>query len=148
MGSLFRLCILTVIFLFAGNACADSSGVVVDDPYVRAIPPGMKVSAGYMTLNNNTAAEKKLVAASSDSAKNVELHEHVHKDGMMQMREVESISIPANSSTKIEPGGYHIMLIGLTKAIKEGDVLNIELEFNDGEKQLIKAEVRKADMGM
>ncbi len=148
MSSLLRLCILSVLFLFAGNACADSSGVVVIDPYVRAIPPGLKVSAAYMTLQNNTDAEKKLVGVSSDSAKNAELHEHVHKDGMMQMREVESISIPANSSTMIEPGGYHIMLIGLTKAIKSGDLLNMELKFDDGKKQIIKIEVKKINTGM
>ncbi len=146
MGSLLRLCILTVLFVFVGNVYADNAGIVVDDPYVRAIPPGMKVSAAFMTLKNNTSTDRKLIGASSESAKNVELHQHLDKDGMMQMREVKSIEIPANGSAELQPGGYHMMLIGLTKAIKHGDILSIELEFANGAKQTIKADVRKFDM--
>ena len=128
-------------FLFA-------SEVTVDSPYVRAIPPGQTISAAFMTLKNTSDSPVDLVKASSDIARNVELHEHLHESGMMKMRQVAKISIAANSETALKPGGYHIMLIGLKKAIKPDDVIDITLSFSDGSEQVIKAEVKKITMEM
>jgi len=120
----------------------------VDAPYIREVPPGQMTSASFLTLKNASDKEIALIKATSDVAKNVELHEHVHEDGMMKMRQVPKIVIPANGETTLKPGGYHIMLIGLTRKIKAGDIIDIELEFDNGEKQTIKAEVKKIMQGM
>ncbi len=136
------------LILLALSPLTFSKGVVVDNPYARAIPPGQKISAAFMTLVNESDKNIDLVKATSDSAKNVELHEHVHEDGMMKMRQVPKISVAANGKTELKPGGYHIMLIGLVKHIEPKDVLTLNLEFSDGSKQVIKTEVRKIMMGM
>lgn len=120
----------------------------VDNPYVREVPPGQMTSASFLTIKNASDKEVALIKATSDVAKNVELHEHVHKDGMMQMRQVPKIVIPANGETILKPGGYHIMLIGLTRKIKAGDMVDINLEFDNGDKTAIKAEVKKIMQGM
>lgn len=138
--------LLISLFLFSGLASA--KGISVDSPYVREVPPGQMTSASFLILKNDSAKNIALIKASSDVAKNVELHEHVHEGGMMKMRQVKQIDVAANSATSLKPGGYHIMLIGLTRKIKAGDRVNINLEFDNGDKKTIKAEVKKIMQGM
>ena len=140
-----------VLLMFSGTAFADgklTNGISIESPYVRAIPPGQPISAAFMVLKNNTDTEVALVKATSDIAETAELHEHVEESGMMKMRQVPKISIAAKAKTDLKPGGYHIMLINLKKVIKPGDIIAINLEFDNGAKQVIKAEVKKMMMGM
>ena len=64
----------------------------------------------------------------------------------MKMREVKSIDIKANGQAELKPGGYHIMLINIRQALKEGDAVPIALSFDDGSKQQIEAPVRKVQI--
>jgi len=147
LHSLFAL----ILFIYSGTAFAEAkqaNEITIEAPYVRAIPPGQPVSAAFMVLKNDTDSELALIKASSDIAETVELHEHVEDNGMLKMRQVPKISIAAKATTDLKPGGYHIMLINLKKAIKPGDIININLEFDNGTKQTIKAEVKKIMMGM
>ena len=146
MKSFTQISLTIVLLLSMGLAFA--KGISANDPYVREVPPGQTNSATFLTLKNDSDKEIALIKASSDVAKNVELHEHAHVNGMMQMRQVKKIIIPANSVTELKPGGYHIMLIGLTRKIKSGDIIDLNLEFDDGSKQAIKATVKKVMQGM
>ena len=140
--------ILISVFLLIASGFTFAKGISVDTPYVREVPPGQMISASFMTLKNDTDKAIALVKASSDVAKTVELHEHVHDGGMMKMRQIPKIMIPANGVTVLKPGGYHIMLIGLQRKIKSGDKIKINLEFDNGDKQTITATVKKVMMGM
>ncbi len=146
MKQLNKLVLAWCLFLLTSLSFA--KGISINDPYVREVPPGQMNSATFLVLKNDSDKEIALIKANSDVAKNVELHEHVHKDGMMQMRQVQKITIPANGVTELKPGGYHIMLIGLTRQIKSGDIIDLNLEFDDDSKQAIKATVRKVMQGM
>jgi copper(I)-binding protein len=146
MKRLFQLIMSLLILSSMGSTYA--KGISVDNPYVREVPPGQMTSASFLLLKNDNNKEISLIKASSDVAKNVELHEHVHNNGMMQMRQVPKIVIPANSTQELKPGGYHIMLIGLTRKIKAGDKININLEFDNGDKKTITATVKKIMQGM
>jgi copper(I)-binding protein len=139
---------MTIALILSGVVAADA--VIVIDPYVRAMPPGQKVTGAFLSLKNDSGSDRSLVRAESDVAKNVEMHEHVHKDGMMQMREVEKIDIAKGSTTALKPGGLHIMLIGLTRELNVGDIVDIKLIFDDGSELIAKAPVKKilAGMGM
>ena len=139
--------LLTMVFLLS-TGFTFAKGISANDPYVREVPPGQTNSATFLTLKNDSDKQIALIKANSDVAKNVELHEHVHANGMMQMRQVPKIIIPANGVTELKPGGYHIMLIGLTRKIKSGDIVDLNLEFDDGSKQAIKATVKKVMQGM
>jgi copper(I)-binding protein len=140
--------ILLTVTLLLSSGLSFAKGISVDDPYVREVPPGVPTSATFLMLKNDSDKDIALIKATSDVAKNVELHEHVHDNGMMKMRQIPKISIPANGTTVLKPGGYHIMLIGLTRKIKSGDVIDLALEFDDGSKKSVKAEVKKVLKGM
>ena len=139
------LFVLSLVFISSLSFAKD---IDVVSPYIREVPPGVTTSAAFLTLKNNTDKASSLVKVSSYAAKNIELHEHTHKDGMMEMRQVEKIIIPAQGETTLKPGGYHIMLIALTRKIKSGDKVTLELEFDNGDKQQIEAEVKRIMQGM
>ena len=91
MKKVLHTLVMSIALTLSGVVAADA--VIVIDPYVRAMPPGQKVTGAFLSLKNDGDSDRSLIRAESDVAKDVELHEHVHKDGMMQMREVEKIDI-------------------------------------------------------
>lgn len=121
---------------------ASAAAIAVSDPYVRLLPPGAPASAAYFVLDNSGAAERRLVKAESPAAQTVELHEHRDEMGVMKMREVAAIVVKAHGRTQLKPGGYHLMLIGLKQALREGDRVPITLIFDDGSKVAVEAPVR------
>ena len=130
---------------FAGNV-ADT--VMVANPYVRAVPPGQPNSAAFMTLHNMGESAHAVVSASSPAARVVELHTHIHKDGMMMMRQIPRIELPAAAETELKPGGLHIMLIGLKQAMQPGAMVSLTLNFDDGSSKTVQAPVRDVLGGM
>ena len=122
---------------------AADSALRIDAPYVRLAPPSAPASAAFMVIGNTGNAPRKLIKAQRPVARAVELHNHVNDNGVMKMREVPSIEIKAKSQAELKPGGYHIMLIDLRQALKEGDLVPITLTFDDGSSLPIDAPERK-----
>ncbi|MDD5249140.1 MAG: copper chaperone PCu(A)C [Rhodocyclaceae bacterium] len=138
-----RLCFaLLMTASAAAFAAGTADSVQVVDPYVRLIPPGAKATAAFMTLKNNGNADATLVKAESAAAKSVELHSHVDKGGVMEMRQVSAIDIKAKGETALQPGSYHIMMIDPV-AMKEGDKVTLTLRFADGSSKQVEAPVKK-----
>jgi hypothetical protein len=115
---------------------------------VRAVPPGQPNSAAFMGLQNGSASDHALVSAESSASRIVELHTHVEEDGVMKMRQIEKIDIPARGDVLLKPGGLHVMLIDLNEELKEGANVSITLIFEDGSRNEIQAPVRKLKMKM
>lgn len=136
--------------LAAGSVMAGSGAddVQISGAYARAVPPGQPNSAAFLTLNNGSGTDHELVDAESPVAKVVELHTHINKDGMMQMRRVEKIDVPAGKETRLQPGGYHVMLIGLKEQLMPDQQIELTLVFKDGSRSRITAPVRKLQMKM
>lgn len=128
------------------NGASDT--ISIEKSYIREVPPSVLTSAVFLAFNNASDSDIALTSITSNIAKNIELHKHTQKDGMMEMRQVEKIIIPAKGSVELKPGGYHIMLIGLTKKIKSGDKVNLTLEFSDNSNQKITVEVKSIMQGM
>jgi copper(I)-binding protein len=120
--------------------------VEVMDPYVRAVPPGQSNSATFMQLNNTDNQNHALLAAETPAAKVVELHSHFLVEGMMQMRPVEQVDLPANAVTNLQPGGLHVMLIGLQQKLVPGEMVPLTLLFEDGSKLPVSVPVRNLRM--
>ncbi len=102
--------------------------------------------AVYMTIENNADDDDRLVAAETEVAGAVELHNVNMVEGVMQMREVEGgIEIPAGESATVvlEPGGLHVMLIGLNQALEVGDTFDVELDFEQAGTITVEVEVRE-----
>ena len=116
--------ILTLISLaLTTPAMADS--VRIDAPWVRATAPGQKVAGGFMTLTAD--ADMVLVGGSSPVSKHIELHYMKMEDGVMEMREMKEIRLPKDQAVALEPGGLHVMFIGLKKPITEGQKVPLSL---------------------
>lgn len=114
-----------------------AAAVSLTDGYVKAVPKDgdMAMSAIFGTITNPTDTEVTLVRATSDAATTVELHEMVMDGGAMKMRPKDGgFVVPAQGSITLDPGGLHIMLIGLTRDIKAGDSVNVELELSNGDR--------------
>ncbi len=137
--SLFAVGLLTLapVVWTAGLAA-----VTVSDPYARAVPPGQPNSAVFITLTNGSNQPRALVAARSPAAKTVELHTHTNDGGVMHMRKIERIEIPAGASVQLKPGGLHVMLIGLTGDLAPGGTVALDLSFDDGSQAEVQAPVR------
>jgi copper(I)-binding protein len=123
-------------------------GVLIKDPYVRAVPPGQPNSASFMALHNQSAKLHHLVGASSNIAELVEIHTHTMEEGMMRMRQVEKIALPAGETVTLKPGGLHVMLIGLKKKLVPDEEIDMVLEFSDGSTQQVTMPVKKIRMSM
>ena len=133
-------------YLWAGlvalvYASAASAGeVTVSDAWARATAPGQAAAAVQMTITSNKAAV--LVAGASGAAKTVEVHTMIMEGNMMKMRQIDKLPLPANKAVSLAEGGYHLMLIGLKKPLKEGEKVPFELtvQFADGSKTTVRAE--------
>ncbi|MCZ2099618.1 MAG: copper chaperone PCu(A)C [Anaerolineae bacterium] len=118
-----RLIIASILHLsLAGAALAQ---VAVSDPWVRATVSSQKSSGAFMTLT--AARDARLVAASSPVAGVVEIHEMKLHDNVMRMRAIDALALPAGKPVKLEPGGYHVMLMQLKGPLNAGDTVPLEL---------------------
>jgi len=132
-----------IMFLLLGSfALLFALGIEVKEPYVRATPVNTPNSAAFMTLENKTNKDISLIKVTSDIAEATELHTSDIKDGVRKMYKVAKVDILANSSTILKPGSFHIMFIGLKKALEVGETIDINLGFSNGTTQTIKAEVK------
>lgn len=132
---------ITAFLAFMANSFAADLSVM--HPYARAVAEGQTNSAAFMMIMNNSKRDRALVSARSDASKVVELHNHIMQDGMMRMRQVKQIDIKANGKATLQPGGFHVMLIGLHKQLKEGDKINLELVFDNGQTTKLEVPVKK-----
>lgn len=99
--------------------------------------------AVYLSLTNETGSADSLVGAASPAAATVEVHETTaDASGQMAMHPVEKIALPAGGRVDLEPGGYHIMLIGLTGELMAGDKVEVTLQFETAADLVVTAEVR------
>jgi len=121
---------------------ADAHPVQVHEPFVRLLPPTQPNTAAFMVLENTGERDLALVRAESEASRVVELHEHLMIDGMMRMREVDRIDLPAGTHTELRPGGLHVMLIGLQAPLHQGQQVGITLVFDDDSRLEIHAPVR------
>lgn len=102
------------------------------DGYVRLLPPGSPNTAAFMVLKNDADKPVTLTAAASPDADRAELHTHLHENGVMKMRQVESIEIPARGEAVLKPGSLHIMLFEVG-ALSEDKPFPLTLTLDDGQ---------------
>ncbi len=117
---------LTLVLM--SKAQAQQTGVQVVAPWTRAAGQG-GTGAGFLTLRNAGTAPDRLVSARAEIARTVELHTHTNDNGVMRMRPVPGIDVPAGGEVLLRPGGFHIMLIGLTAPLRLGTTVPVTLVF-------------------
>lgn len=140
------------IALIAGGCAAPAAAAQpagVKDAWVRAPAPGQQVAGAYMELT--ARARLALISVASPVAGRVELHSTAVEGGVMRMRPVDRIDLPADKPVKLAPGGLHVMLMDLKQALKPGDrvPLTLTVQRPDSSRAVftIEAEVRAAAPG-
>ncbi|WP_142847346.1 copper chaperone PCu(A)C [Telmatospirillum sp. J64-1] len=119
-----------------------AGSITVSEPWARATPPTARVGGGFMQIVNNGEQPDRLVGASSPIAPDVELHTHVREGEVMRMRPVDHIDLPPGETVSMQPGGLHVMFIGLEKPLVQDEVVPVTLEFEQAGSLEIQMEVR------
>jgi copper(I)-binding protein len=104
--------------------------LTIEHPWARASAGNAKTGAVFMTIVNTVGGSDRLLSASTPIAATAELHTHLmDSDGVMKMRQVEAVELAPGATTKLAPGGYHVMLMGLTERLLEDTTFPLTLRF-------------------
>ena len=139
--------LIPIVVAACGEASERGPDLVIREARVRpvAVPEegGAEVhSAAYLTIRNRGGVDDRLLGAGFSGARRVEIHEtRVSAEGLATMRPVESITIPAGAEIRLEPGGLHVMLMGLESSLVSGDTVRLSLEFDKSGTRTVPAEV-------
>lgn len=102
----------------------------ISGAFTRATLPNQPVGGGYVTITNTGDTEERLIGGTAGFAGEVQVHEMAMVDDVMNMRQLgEGLAIPAGETVTLEPGGYHLMFMGMQEALVEGQTATVTLEF-------------------
>ena len=105
--------------------------LTIGHPWTRVTPGGVKNGVVYVTFINDGTTADRLLKVSTPIAASASIHESSQEDGVMRMREVGSVDLPAGKTVELKPGGLHIMLMGLKQPLKDGDMVPLTLTLAD-----------------
>lgn len=111
------------------RAPAQAPAIEISDAWASPTPPGVAVSAGYLTITNTQASNDALVAVTTARAARAEAHEMAMEDGVMRMRAVETLPIPAGGAVTLAPGGLHLMFYDVAPPFTAGESIDVTLRF-------------------
>ena len=130
-----RLILLLCAAIWAGSLAAAAEtyrlgSIEVSGPWARATPKGATIAGGYMQIRNHGTVPDRLLGGSSEAAKRFEIHSTTLDQGVMRMRELkDGLTIEPGKTAELKPGSYHLMLVELGRALKQGDRVKATLVF-------------------
>jgi copper(I)-binding protein len=124
----FTIALVAAVAAFAAVAEAPRIPVVTG-AWARATPPGTPVAAIYLTIDNSAGKADRLLSVSSDRADRAEVHAIVRDGDVVKMRRVDPLHVGAGERVMLEPGGTHLMLMGLQSPLVEGEILTVVMKF-------------------
>ncbi|MFI4954613.1 MAG: copper chaperone PCu(A)C [Gammaproteobacteria bacterium] len=136
------LLFLQACTLLASVQACNINDIQVKNATVLAGPPGQINTAGYASIHNAGDKPCAIVSATSDFAKEVQLHTIKKIDDRFKMVPVKEFVIPAKGDLVLAPGGNHLMFMSLTKALKPKESVEVTLKFQDGAEKKITATVQ------
>ena len=131
-AALARAATLMAVALFGTTLPAQEftlENVTIAGPWSRAMPPNAPNGAAYFRVENRGGEPDRIVSLRTDIAEAVELHTHEMENGMMKMRQVESIEVPAGGEALLKPHGLHVMLFGLKQPLVDGESFGLTVVF-------------------
>jgi len=139
-----KISVLSILFIIMAQIAISQETMIINDAWVREVPPGSSVSATYMTIQNK-GDDDQLIEISSDVSENAELHtSKVDENGVASMEMIKVLEIPAGKTVEFNPGGMHIMLIGLKESLVGKESINLTLEFTEAGEMQIEVPVKKS----
>ena len=144
---IFCLLGLITVCITAMSACNQSpvATIEITDAWIREAPPGASVMAGYMRIINTTENEIILQQASSPKFKAIEFHRSIENNGVYKMVPHLHLHIAANSTFELKPNDYHLMMFSPSNNLKEGDLVEIDLQFSGQKIISTSVPVKKAE---
>lgn len=132
--------LIAALVLACSSAAAMAGEVTVSEPWVRGTVAAQQATGAFMGLT--AAKPMRLIGASSPVTPTVEVHEMRMENDVMKMRQVEGIDLPAGQQVALKPGGYHIMLMGLTAPLTPGMNVPMTLTFEgaDGTRETVEVD--------
>lgn len=137
--------IVTGLLIALLAAPAAGGGIAIEDPWARASLGNVPNSAAYMTIRSD--APDRLTGASSPAAGRVELHRTMDHAGVSTMRPVEALAVGPDGPTHLQPGGLHLMLMGLQQKLVEGETIEVELTFEEAGAMTVQVPIRGIGAG-
>ena len=132
MNSGMRAALAALTVLAAGPAmAADAGGLTVHNGWMRVLIPS-RPAGGYFDLHNDGGTARQLVGADSPACHAVMLHRSIHESGQDRMVMVKHVEVPAHGDLRFAPGGYHLMCMAPSAAVKPGGQVPVTLRFADG----------------
>ena len=142
--NVYRCLLLLFVACSFYPATSAAQSVIVKNAWARATAPGQTTASVYLDIASN--ADAALVSAVSPVAKSAEMHAMRMEGGVMKMRAVQKIELPARKTVKLAPGGLHIMLVGIRQPLRENERIPLELTIEGAgpakSKVAVEAEVR------
>ena len=139
-----RLVISSLLLAVMLTACdKQAEGFFIENAWIREAPPNARALAGYMLLDNNTAADVTLVSAESDDFDVVQFHRSIEEDGVYRMQHYPQLTIAAGEQVEFKPGDFHLMLMSPKRTLKSGDSVEVHLTLSDQKKMLLTLPVQK-----
>jgi copper(I)-binding protein len=127
--------------LIAGAAMAQTGQVELKDAWARATPGKAETGAAYLTIVSPSS--DRLISVSTPVAKKAELHTMTTEGGVMKMRPLAGIDVPADQPVTLKPGGAHIMLTGLNQPLQAGQSFPLTLSFEKAGQREVTVAVEK-----
>jgi len=129
--------LLAALFLSTSVYAGD---IQVEGAWSRATAPGQEAAGVDFSITSKLAAT--LLGVSSPASRTVEMHSMAHEKGVMKMREVKAIELPAGKRVDLGASGYHLMLVGLKAPLKAGDDIPLTLTIKVAKKPAVKVETK------
>lgn len=141
------------IIVFLGLACAPrdngagsqaKNALSFEGAYVYAPAPTQTRLAGYWAIRSSSSTMQRIVKITSPVVEKIELHRHIHDDGVMKMRELATLDVSPSETIAFEPGGYHLMFFGIENITKVREsVFPVTVHLESGEQISVEFSVRE-----
>jgi len=144
-----RLICVLLSLLAAGHAAGGDAApphrapaLVVDGAWLRAPAPGTDVGAAYFTVRNTGPRDAVVVGITCPVAAMAMFHETTIEGGVSRMRPRQQLEVAPGQAVVLKPGGLHVMLHGLKRALEVGEQVPLMLQLASGEELAVSAQVR------
>ena len=141
--------IFCILFFFLNISAIFADGhakITISDLWISEAPASASVLVAYVKLKNNTSSPISLTNITSTSFSSIEIHRTVIKNDVATMERFSKLEIPSDSTLKLLPGDYHLMLFNPNKPLSLGDKTELIFYFSNESKILMEAEVKKRNI--
>ena len=138
------LALTALLLAGCGDDDADG-GVSASDAWARSTAPDAATAAFYLEIRNEADAPDVLTGAATDVCDMVEIHTMTMVDDVMSMMpaDAEELTVDAGESLILEPGGLHVMCMGLREPLVVDDQVDLEIRFESGATVAVSADIRE-----